>query len=80
MSIKTLSDETVCLALPASDVAKLLNISTRHLWSLNSSGRLPRPIRFGRTTRWRADELRAWLDAGAPPRDQWEQLQAEGAR
>jgi predicted DNA-binding transcriptional regulator AlpA len=60
------------LALSADGVTRLLGISTRHLWSLNSSGRLPRPIRFGRATRWRANELRDWLAAGAPPRDRWE--------
>jgi predicted DNA-binding transcriptional regulator AlpA len=64
--------ESECLALPAKAVAELLNISERHLWTLHASGRLPRPIRLGRATRWRADELRAWLAAGAPSRDCWE--------
>ena len=67
-------NDTERLALSASEVAKLLGISTRHLWSLNSSGRLPRPIKLGVSTRWNASELRAWLDAGAPPRHQWEAM------
>ena len=62
------------LALPAAEVAKLLGISQRHLWKLNASGRLPAPIRLGRSVRWRLDELRAWLDAGCPARDQWETM------
>jgi len=67
-----------CLALSSADVAKLLNISTRHLWSLNSSGRLPRPIRLGRATRWRAEEIRDWLAAGAPERSRWEAQRGGG--
>jgi excisionase family DNA binding protein len=66
--------ETDRLALNAEEVAKLLGISSRHLWALNSSGRLPRPIRLGRSVRWRIEELRAWLAAGAPVRDRWETI------
>ncbi len=62
------------LALPAAAVAKLLGISLRHLWKLSASGRLPAPIRLGRSVRWRLDELRAWLNAGCPARDQWEAM------
>jgi len=60
------------LVVSDDGVAKLLSISTRHVWSLNSSGRLPRPLRFGRTVRWYVEELRAWIAAGAPSRDKWE--------
>ena len=74
MSTQTQHNDSERLALPAADVAKLLGISTRHLWSLNSSGRLPRPIRFGRATRWNVEELRAWLAAGAPERSRWEEM------
>lgn len=60
------------LALPAADTANLLGISLRHLRALDASGRLPRPIRLGRAVRWNLAELRAWLDAGCPPRAEWE--------
>ena len=62
------------LAVPARQVAELLSISERHVWALDSSGRLPRPNRLGRSVRWNINELRAWQDAGCPPRDQWEQM------
>jgi len=74
MSNHTQIDELERLALPAAEVAKLLGISERHLWSLNSSGRLPQPVRLGRAVRWRTDELRAWLAAGAPERSRWETM------
>lgn len=65
------------IAVPAGEVAKLLQISERHLWSLNASGRLPRPIRFGRACRWPVEELRNWVAAGAPSRDVWESRRDE---
>lgn len=68
------------LALPAAEVAKLLNISERHLWALHSSGRLPRPIRLGRSVRWNHDELRRWVDAGCPDRSSWDQAREGGNR
>ena len=71
------ANESERLALPAADVAKLLGISQRHLHTLNASGRLPRPIRFGRSVRWIHFELCAWLSAGAPARDKWEAMRKE---
>lgn len=59
-------------AVPALEVAALLAISPRHLWQLDKLGRVPRPIRLGRSVRWHRRELEAWLAAGGPPRDQWE--------
>ncbi|MHC4402232.1 MAG: helix-turn-helix transcriptional regulator [Planctomycetota bacterium] len=66
--------ESNCLALPAARVAKLLGISQRHLWALNSTGRLPRPIRLGRAVRWDLQALKDWLAAGAPERSHWEAM------
>lgn len=74
MSNSSHAADSECLALPAGDVARLLKVSPRHLASLNATGRLPRPVRFGRSVRWNAEELRQWLSAGAPSRDVWEQL------
>ncbi len=58
------------------DLARLLRISPRHVAALNSSGRLPRPIRLGRAVRWLADEFHEWLAAGAPARDKWDAMKA----
>lgn len=68
----TPADSSDRLAVPAAAVAKLLNISERHLWALHSTGRIPRPIRLGRAVRWSVVELHEWLAAGAPSRDAWE--------
>ena len=72
-------DSSEPLALTARDLARLLNVSPRHLATLNATGRLPRPIRLGRSVRWGRDELREWLSAGCPCRDRWEAMREGGA-
>lgn len=73
MGTEANSVEHGCLVFTAAEVAKLLGVSERHVWACHSKGLLgPRPISFGRSRRWRADELKAWLAAGAPARSQWE--------
>lgn len=72
------SQEQEPLLLSAVEAARLLRISERHFYKLHASGRVPRPVRFGRAVRWRADELREWVAAGAPPRARWEAMQGIG--
>lgn len=62
------------LAVPARQVAELLSISERHVWTLDSSGRIPAPSRLGRSVRWSISELEAWQNAGCPVRKEWEQI------
>jgi predicted DNA-binding transcriptional regulator AlpA len=47
--------------LRAVDVATLLAISVRCVWRLVASGDLPRPIKLGGSTRWRACDLEAFI-------------------
>lgn len=65
------------LALDVEAVAWLLDVSARHVWALNSSGRMPSAVRLGRSVRWRANEIREWLEAGCPTRERWEQLRGQ---
>lgn len=61
------------LAVTDQEVAKLLQISQRHLWNLDRDGKIgPRPIRLGKSRRWPLDEVRDWLNAGCPDRATWE--------
>ena len=66
------------LLLTAAQAAQQLNVSERHFYKLHSSGRVPRPVRLGRSVRWRAEELRKWLAAGALPRARWEAMHQSG--
>lgn len=61
------------MLLTAEHVARALGISRSKVFELDAGGRLPLPVNLGlRCRRWRAEELRDWVRAGAPPRARWE--------
>jgi predicted DNA-binding transcriptional regulator AlpA len=63
------------LALPAKGAAALVGVSRAQWWKLHSSGKVPLPVYLGtKAPRWRVDELRDWLAAGAPDRATWLKL------
>ena len=59
------------LLIDGAEAARLTNVSKRHWLALCKAGRTPRPIHLGRSTRWRLDELKSWLAAGAPNAEDW---------
>lgn len=61
------------------DRFKLLDLSEWTVWGMANSGRIPKPIRIGRAVRWSYEELRAWVNAGCPPQDEWEWRWQESA-
>lgn len=63
------------LLLTAKQSASLCGKSLRTWRTWDSAGWIPRPIRIGRSTLWRADELRDWVSAGCPRRAEWEARQ-----
>lgn len=65
------------LLLKIDEVAERLGIAKSTLWRLNASGKIPRPVRIGRSTRWRSDELEDWVEIGCPPREKWEIMKAK---
>jgi excisionase family DNA binding protein len=62
------------LLLSAVEAAKTLGISVRLLQALNSSGRLPLPVRLGRRCLWAREELADWIRSGSPSREKWVQI------
>jgi predicted DNA-binding transcriptional regulator AlpA len=60
------------LLLTARQAASLCSKSLRTWRTWDAIGWIPRPIRIGRSTLWRADEIRAWIAAGCPRRAEWE--------
>jgi excisionase family DNA binding protein len=60
------------LLLSSDEAAKTLGISIRLLQSLNSSGRLPLPVRLGRRCLWSREELTEWIRYGSPSREKWQ--------
>ena len=62
------------LLLGARQAAKSCGKSLRTWRSWDAAGWIPRPVRIGRSTLWRADELRDWVAAGCPRRQEWEAM------
>ena len=60
------------LLVDAKLSAKLCGKSLRTWWAWDAAGWIPRPIRIGRSTLWRYDELCRWVEAGCPRRGEWE--------
>ncbi len=66
----------VPLAVDAKGLTALLPVGLRTVRTWDAAGKLPRPVRIGGRVVWLVSEIRAWLDAGAPPRDVWERTRA----
>ena len=64
--------------LNAKSLGQVLALSKRQVFRLNSCGKIPAPIRIGGAVRWSAQEVSAWLAAGAPDRKTWETMKEEG--
>jgi excisionase family DNA binding protein len=56
-----------CLLLDVQAVAEMLGCSTRHVYRLADSGRMPRPIKLGSLCRWSATAIQEWILAGCRP-------------
>ncbi len=52
--------------LDVQAVAQLLDCSSRHVYRMADTGRMPPPVRLGALVRWRRQDLDAWIAAGCP--------------
>ena len=50
-------------------VAKMLDVSPRHVYRLADAGRMTRPVKLGGAVRWDRDVIKPWIDAGCPTVD-----------
>lgn len=48
--------------LGTKEVASLLGVSLRKLEQMIERGELPAHVKFGRTRKWRSDQIEQWLD------------------
>ncbi len=62
------------LALDAEELAAAFGVSERMIWTMNSTAEIPAPFKAGSRTLWDLAELRRWMDAGRPNRDEWERV------
>lgn len=58
--------------LRVQEVAQRLGVSARQCWKLLASGRLPQPVRLGRSVRWRESDISAFIAAGCPDLETFE--------
>jgi predicted DNA-binding transcriptional regulator AlpA len=65
------------LLIGVRTLAQLTERSIRSLLRDNAAGRLPRPVKLGRSVRWRRDEVVRWIEVGCPSRREWEASYAQ---
>lgn len=64
--------------MQGEELRDLLGISQHLFERWRCQGRLPAPLLLTkRTLRWRRSEIAAWIEAGAPPRTEWERIKQE---
>ena len=63
------------LLLTAKQATSMCGKSLRTWRTWDAAGWIPRPVRIGRSTLWRLDELQKWVTAGCPRREEWEARQ-----
>ena len=68
------------LVADAKRLSRLLCLGVRTIRSMDSAGKLPRPIRLNTRVVWIIREIRDWLEAGAPDRSTWEALKRTSRR
>ncbi len=68
------------LAVSTKQLGQLLGLSERTIYRRDSSGQLPRAVRIGRAKRYLVDEIREWLKAGTPSREDWERMKQSKER
>ena len=52
--------------LDVGQVAMVLDVSKRSVYRLRDGGRIPAPLRIGRSARWRATGIDDWTERGCP--------------
>lgn len=52
--------------LTAEGVGEMLSLSKRQIFRLNSSGKIPAPVKIGGSVRWRAGDIDRWIEWGCP--------------
>jgi excisionase family DNA binding protein len=69
------------LLLSVEEAARKLGLKRSHFYALHSSGRLgPLPIKLGKRSLWRRDELEDWVAHDCPVRQVWQARKESGRK
>ncbi len=60
--------------LNAETVAEILSLSKRTIFRLDSSGKIPAPIRINGSVRWRESDIQRWVSLGCVDRSKFEAI------
>jgi len=66
------TEQNSALLITARVACSMCGKSLRTWRTWDSAGLIPQPVRIGRSTLWRVEELKAWVAAGCPRRAEWE--------
>jgi len=58
--------------LTATAFGEILCLSKRQIFRLDSSGKIPAPIRINGAVRWRQTDIERWVSMGCPDRKTFE--------
>ncbi|MFO0939809.1 MAG: helix-turn-helix domain-containing protein [Pirellulales bacterium] len=61
-----MSDSVSAELVSVDKVAALLDCCERHVYRLADSGRMPKPIKLGASTKWKLSEIREWIANNCP--------------
>jgi len=62
MTNQTLIDQELDRLLTPTETFRVLGLANSSGWAAAAAGRIPRPIRIGRRTRWSARALERWIE------------------
>jgi hypothetical protein len=57
--------------ITATAAAKLCGVTIKRWRTWNTLGKIPSPIKVGKSLFWKRDELACWIDEGCPSRKHW---------
>jgi predicted DNA-binding transcriptional regulator AlpA len=64
----------------AAEVAAVIGVSSRTVRRMDVAATLPQPVMVGRAVKWRAADIRGWVAAGCPGRNEWEAAEANSSK
>jgi predicted DNA-binding transcriptional regulator AlpA len=70
----TRSDDDNPVLLTAAQASAMFQKTERTWRTWDALSMIPRPMRIGRSLYWRLGELKAWIEAGCPRREEWERI------
>ncbi len=74
MTMARKAAETESMLIDAKESAALCGVAVSTWYNLLASSRVPKPVRLGRSVKWRREELKAWIGAGCPARSVWDSM------